>query len=1012
MLIAVMAVGPVSAATALPANQIIGQATSSAIAGSVQDAQGAPVSNAQVVLTGAASYSTRTDSQGRFAVSGVKPGIYSIVITKNGFNPASQQDIVVAAGTTEQLTVTMQQPTLTSLREIGSVTAVRRGTFNTTTASVQNITAATYANQAQPQVQRILDQTPGVVVDHPGTSATNASPGAITFPSIRGGLGFETASLIDGHPLAVGTFGDYVTTFLNSYTLQNTELIKGPGANSPVVNYAIGGTINFRTKDPTRYPTGQMVLGVDGFGGQFSNFGYSGTTTNGKFGWVLDYAVNGSPGPLRGSTAGFYNLPSGVSINGGAPLGFTTNAVPGAAANGIQNNPFFYSSTLEAQGFPVAQTYSNKTELVKFRYKFSDATGITLSYLGSQTWTDQNGNHVYGYNQLFTPCATGANAGKVVACPAYAGSVPNGSTPLSWQNVFVPFGEWEVNNEPIFQGELHTTLGKDTVLLRGYGAAINRLQYTALDSPLQPFSQTFTLYGTDTAGKVYNGLPAVVAYPTGQYQCVKNGNNPFSWTTNAYTNNPAGALNQNCYYTAAGALVAAPAPGGKTVSTSITSSGTYFRSMEEDHIRGLDFEYDHFIPGDKGNVLTLGYDTSTFSTHSYAYKGQSSADSIPDGSRERFGTLLLRGVFNFNPKLRLTWSNYFNTYYQRASNDGGLTFTEFNSSHFDPRVGIVYRPNQNISYRASAGSAIAPPYLGLMSNVATVPTPPPPGGTFVTNKGDNLSIKPETSFGYDVGADYRFGKDLATTATFDLYSTTLWNQFITQSFVSCANYNVATQTCVGAPGAGVFPLVTSQNNNLGQALYQGIEAGIRRDPLLGLGGLVQGALLRATPVNLPPCFYSTTPTTACNATTTNLGIIPGANFYGSGTGGSPGTFNAVNNHAIPYAQGYGELHYTWSNGMYASLGSTYYGNHNSYNVPPFFVTNATFKVPVGAPGQTLQLSVDNLFEVYSNAYINPFNGIGVPLANGKLGLTNANVVGPRNIRLVFTKNITFGQKTP
>ena len=100
-----------------------------------------------------------------------------------------------------------------ALQTIGRVTTRARGasTFNATPASVQTINTQTFQEQGQQQVQRILDQTPGIVIDHPGTSATNAAPGAITFPSIRGGLGFETSSLIDGHPLAVGNFGDAFT---------------------------------------------------------------------------------------------------------------------------------------------------------------------------------------------------------------------------------------------------------------------------------------------------------------------------------------------------------------------------------------------------------------------------------------------------------------------------------------------------------------------------------------------------------------------------------------------------------------------------------------------------------------------------------------------------------------------------------------------------------------------------------------------------------------------------------
>ena len=146
-------------------------------------------------------------------------------------------------------------------------------------------------------MQRILDQTPGIVNDHPGTSVNNSSPGNIVFPSIRGGLGFETASLIDGHPVAVQDFGDYVTSFLSTDVLQNIEIDKGPGAMPSSINYAINGTFNYVTLNPTANPTGQIKLGYDSDGGTNGNIRYSNTFAK-KLGILLDYAQYGTPGPL------------------------------------------------------------------------------------------------------------------------------------------------------------------------------------------------------------------------------------------------------------------------------------------------------------------------------------------------------------------------------------------------------------------------------------------------------------------------------------------------------------------------------------------------------------------------------------------------------------------------------------------------------------------------------------------------------------------------------------------
>lgn len=995
-------VGPLSTVTTFAQTPVAAQAGSQTgvVNGSIHDASGAPVSNATVKIAGATALTSTTDAQGTFSFANVTPGIYSFTATKAGYDTAMESSIAVLGGQTQTLAVTMNTITFSSLRTIATVRAAGRGTFNTTSASVNVVSSQTYADQAQVQVQRVLDQTPGIVIDHPGTSATNASPGAITFPSIRGGLGFETASLIDGHPLAVGLYGDYVTTFLNSYMLQTTELVKGPGAASPQVNYAIGGTVNFRTKDPTSTPMGQIVQSVDSRGGTFSNYLTTGSTPNGKLGWVFGYGVDGETGPMSNNSR-LWNVPRFTSINGNPFTVFTTNPPSNASTNGNQNNPFYYRSSLVACCFSVSQVYDNKTELAKLRYKFSNSTVFTMSYLGSQTWTDQNGNHVYGFNQLFQPASS------------YTGPLAPNQTFLTWQNVFAPQGEWEINNEPIFQGELRTTIGNDTLLGRWYGASINRLQYNAMNSPADKFSMNQTLYGTYCTSFAnpcpaanlftFNGTPATVTFDpaiSGQYYCLTYNTAGLNWTSNPYVVNPAGA-NNVCQYNAQGKIVKT---GGVTSSpTGVFYNGTFFRSAEEDRIHGTSFEYDRpFASG--ADLLTVSYDRNSFGTHAYSYAGDPSGPpSVPFGSGETLGTLLVRGSFQVSPRWNLVLANYFNSYGITFSPDGGFSFKTTNFNHYDARLGATYRPNSNVALRLGAGTAIAPPYLGLFG-VSTLPAPPQSGATFVTNKIANNNLAPETSFGFDVGGDFRYWRDPATTLTLDLYSSTLRNQFTTQYVLSCANWDYTANTCASAPGPTTLPLITSQNENLTNVKYQGIEAALVRRPVTGFGYRAQGALVQAYPYNLPPCFYSNNPSN-CSLVNTNLGVIPGVNFYGSGTSGSPGSFNAVNNHAIPYAQAYLEGNYTFANGAYFAMGTQLYGNHNSLNVPAFWVVNATLRSPTFGGGLSVQASADNLFNAYPNTYITPFAGIAVPLANGKLGLTNQNVIGPDDVRLTLMWNI-------
>ena len=152
----------------------------------------------------------------------------------------------------------------------------------------------------------------------------------------------------------------------------------------------------------------------------------------------------------------------------------------------------------------------------------------------------------------------------------------------------------------------------------------------------------------------------------------------------------------------------------------------------------------------------------------------------------------------------------------------------------------------------------------------------------------------------------------------------------------------------------------------------------------------------------------------CSKKTTNLGIISGANFYGSGSSGSNGdaangagsNFNAVNNHAIPTSQGYVSIHFRTLKGGLVEFGETYYGPNNSYNQPAFVVGDGSVRFPLGNGGYTLQVSGYNLFNIYNSALVTQAGGVGVPLYNGQTGLTNGNTVGPRTFNFILSK--TFG----
>jgi hypothetical protein len=951
------------------------EAARGALSGVVRDAAGRPLPGATLSLEGPIALQATSDVRGAFTLTDLPPGLYTLSAAKPGYADAGPSAVTILAGVRGQLSIALGAA---SLREVGRVRAATEGGPAPSPASIAQIPARTFADQSQFQVERILDQTPGVVILHPGSRSDGAAPGSMTYPSVRGALAFETATTIDGHPILEGAFGDYATTFLNANVLSGVAIDKGPGTAANRVNFAINGSVDFRTREPARNASGLVTFGEDSHGGSSSSLLSSGATTNGRLGWVLQYAVNGTPGAV-GDASGLVNLPTNALIGGVAqkPGSSTTSSGPSNPA--LQAGPPYANSTLVGCCESAHQTFVDKAFLGKLRYDLSNATQASFTYLGSYALTQELGNQLSEFVQNFSPGAT------------YAGALKAGSQ-VVWPGNYPPSNLWENSSQPLFEFGLHTKLERDTLEAQWYSTSIDRLRYNAVSGPNASFSDSQSLYGTFTnaAGNTvtYDGqsVPITVA--------------------------PSGPLCKN----AAGYWVTCAA-GAAPVHY---SSSPYSRSTRDDRLAGVSFEYDHPL-GASANVLAFGYDRADQWTHLFDYDGSPNAPSVPAGSRQSFQTFLARGSFEIAPRLNLTLANYFETYDQRYSTDLGLTaaqaaaipgavagtlnpnatFTERRTNRYDGRAGLTYRASADTSLRFSLGSAAAPPYLGLL-NVTTTTPALSSDGTYYANTVSTGAIEPETAFGYDLGADFRIGAGRRTFGTVDLYRTTLFNQFVGTYFAN-GTYDDGTH--------GAQPLYSNSYANLAKARYEGIEVALRRDPARGLGFVAQGALLRAYPYDISPCFYSTTVKNGvldCTQKNINLSLVPDVNFYsGYNVPGKSSYLNSVSPNSIPYAQAYGELHYRFPSGTYLSFGEQLYGNNNSLNLPAFWVGNATARTPLSGDGRTtLQFSADNLFNTYGSSYITTWAGAGVPLVNGKIGLTDANTIGPRLLRFSLTR--TFG----
>lgn len=926
------------ASVALVPGVVHAATSTSGVSGTVTDGTGAPIAGADVVLRGPGQYRTSTDAAGTFSIAQVTPGIYGVTVSKAGFATASQVDVTVLADQPQVLTVRMDRATFSSLRTIATVHAgAGRGTINTSAASEAVVTPQVFADQGQTQVTRVLSQVPGVQISFPSNSSNAAAPGAITIPNIRGATSYETASLIDGHPISVGQYGDNVTTFLNANMFGAIEVVKGPGADAPVVNNAIGGTTNFRTKDPTRTPYASISFGVDNDGGSNSNFDYSNTV--GKFGFVVDLATLNDPSALNGHNV--YFDPSGGYYGGGQLSGNAT----------YDNNYRGTSSSIQTGYSLLACCYrlygnlDQTAELLKLRYALSPATIVTASYLSGQSYSDQNGNTSDFTDATFDP-----------GDPSYSGSLKPG--PIQVASIFAGAFSGEINNEPIFQAEMNTTLGNNSILARYYHASITRFQYQG-NNPNANDTNGLTLYGVATDEE--NNPP--ITYPT------------FNGTR------------------------------------ATVGFADYYQEPETDKLSGETFEFQH--PLGQQDMLTFSVDRTYAQSIDYSvYSGSYYAFGIPPGTSQTQTTYMLRGHFFLNQKLEATLTDYFNTYnsrypvgcpiadpycsdYDTVVKGTGVIFQTSTASHNDPRLNFVYRPTASSAVRLAIGSSIAPPFMGLLIGITSTPSYDSTNRVAIESQ-SNANLKPETGFGYDLGGDVRL-KD-QTVISGDVYSTNLYNRFFGQTIAT--GLTCGPTLCAGGAPDGT-PILNQTNINISNARFQGLELSIKRNPAVGFGYTIEGALQRGYYYNLPPYFYCSIPGPGCTMDQ-NLNVIAGQNTNGVGVGIGGQSYNG--NMRIPYSQGNAELSYSFANGAYASFGDTYYGNNNSLNEPAFGIAYATVRYPLNK-ALSLQVSGDNLFSAYPGLL--PIYGGGRPitLANGLTAATTGNVLGPATYTVILSAKL-------
>jgi hypothetical protein len=777
-------------------------AAASSITGTLRTPAGAPVSGAVVTATGPTRLTATTDAAGTFSLA-VPPGEYRVVVTKPGYATASTSDVIVAPGTSVPLTVTIAEQNLTSLRTIGSVTANGRGgaSINTGAATQSYTSGQTFAQVANPQVNDVLQRIPDVVVQKLGTQQDTSI--------VVGGLQpYETQVLIDGHPIALGQYGVWLSQYFPSYLIGGVETQSGPGNTTPFANIAVGGTVNLQTIDFTKATTGELTTGIDTFGSQYTTGVITGSYKN--LSYVAGAGTAGSNGYYFGKKECdvYVSDPAGV-------LNTPTSA-------GIVSFCDDFSGSLYTRG-----------QLYKARYDFSPATSFDVNFVGAYGGFSPQGS-AWGQSDgatLIEKCIPSAP----LECtnPADANLIGKTISGYYW------FPGTNISSvQQLFSADFRTSLGSTTLLVRPYIGTISPETYDGTGEGGYP-----AYFGPAPGDPNYPGpqtLPPGVQIPaTGLPNPNKFESGPLYCPTGTIfsfnqINSPQNTINsvkgqEECYQYP-------------------------YSTSEIDKLYGSTFSLVH--PLGTG-FLDFTYDYHGQSTFAYANAPENF--TVPFSST-RYSTFALTGqVRPFDP-LAINFGLYttqwtaageqplFQNGVAVVDSSGNPVFTGLQRSvtKGDPHLALTYRPESSTSLRAGVGTSQSFPFIGDISGPASI-QPPAFACTagLITEK--NADLQPEQSIAYSLGADHRFANravlslDLADTVVHDVFQ-----QLTTQETVP----------------SGILCNYTPINVARLEARLATLKYAIA--PRRGLGFNIAATADRSILSGVPASAYNTTPSLPAN----------------------------------------------------------------------------------------------------------------------------------------------------
>jgi Carboxypeptidase regulatory-like domain len=219
--------------------------TKGGLQGVVTDSSGAVVPGAQVTVTGNADNRTAaTDTAGRWVITGLTPGPYTISVTREGFEKTMAKAITVEINRTNSLSLVLQTGAVAQTVQVdATTTSIDTGS----TALSSNLTSSFYSQVPVARNVGSLFYTAPGVANSGGSGTAN--------PAIGGATGLENQYIADGVNITDAGYGGLgvwspiygsLGTGLNLTFVQEVQV--KTGAFEPKYGKGDGGIVQIVTK--------------------------------------------------------------------------------------------------------------------------------------------------------------------------------------------------------------------------------------------------------------------------------------------------------------------------------------------------------------------------------------------------------------------------------------------------------------------------------------------------------------------------------------------------------------------------------------------------------------------------------------------------------------------------------------------------------------------------------------------------------------------------------------------